>query len=251
MNRLGIFLITLITIPLSLLSGTVTMWFKWHAAYFDADFVVNLGSDLEEHYPRIVIDRANVIIRLDSILRTKKPERFYRWHLVDDYMKSYDFINDKPYSKSIKPTGIDVYFDFTDPAMIKDALAKLWGIDDTILNITAQAGQWMYALHLSTSKEICFIDSILTYNKWEGLDRYDKRPDSSLLWMRCESGFGGPPYIWFQHETDGLYHLYTGLYLTTKNVQEAQKLLKDQYHLETTITSQFLTPWLSKNYMGR
>ncbi len=92
---------------------------------------------------------------------------------------------------------------------------------------------------------------MLTYNKWEGLDRYDKRPDSSLLWMRCESGFGGPPYIWYQHETDGLYHLYTGLYLTIQNVLEAQKLLKDYYHLETTITSQYLMPWLLKNYMGR
>ncbi len=154
MNRLGIFLITLITIPLSLLSGTTTMWFNWHAAYFDADFVVNLGSDLEQHYPRIVIDRANVIIRLDSILRAKKPERFTRWHLVDDYMKSYDFINGKPYSKSIKPTGIDVYFDFTNPVMVKTALAKLWGIDDTIPDITAPAGCWMYSLHLSTSKDI-------------------------------------------------------------------------------------------------
>jgi len=228
--------------------ATTTMYFKWHAAYFDAEYILNLGSDLEQYYPRIVIDRAKVVIRLDSLLRANHPEHFTRWHLVDSYTKSYIYENNKYRSKPINPVGTDVFFDFTDPVIIRKALAKLWNIIDTGFSVTEPAGQWMYSLHINASKNASLIYGSL---KGDIYDRYFERPDTNCLWMQCESGVGGPPYFWSQYETDGYYHLYTGLYLTTKNVQEAQKLLKEKYNLETTITSQCVTLSILKKYMGR
>jgi hypothetical protein len=226
------------------------MYFNWHAAYFDAVYVDNFGSDLETYYPQEVLKRIYFVIRLDSLLNATRQqvglEPFTRWRLVDDYTKSYKYVNNKKLSKPINPPGTDVFFSFKDPAIIKDALDKLWHITDTGFNVTEPAGQWMYSLHMGVTAKGFDIDSFMKANDYS----YYERPDSNYLWMQCESGVGGPPYFWSQYETDGYYHLYTGLYLTTKNVQEAQKLLKEKYNLETTITSQYVTPGLLKKYFG-
>jgi hypothetical protein len=121
-----------------------------------------------------------------------------------------------------------VFFDFTDPVIIRKALAKLWNIIDTGFSVTEPAGQWMYALHIAVGKNARSVYGAL---KGDIYDRYYERSDTNYLWMTCESGVDSLPYFWSQHETDGFYHLYTGLYLTTENVQEAQKLLKAQYRL--------------------
>jgi hypothetical protein len=227
------------------------MYFNWHAAYFDAVYVDNFGSDLETYYPQEVLKRIYFVIRLDSLLRATRQqgelEHFTRWRLIDDYTKSYNYANNKHMSKLINPSGTEVFFSFKDPVIFKDVLAKLWNITDTGFNVTEPASQWMYSLHINVNQNAIDTDSFLKVHGNE----YGVRPDSLYLWMTCETGLGPHPHIWSQDETDGFYHLYTGLYLTTKNVQEAQKLLKEKYTLETTITSQYVTPGLLKKYMGR
>jgi hypothetical protein len=85
-------------------------------------------------------------------------------------------------------------------------------------------------------------------NRIEGRKVFLCLTDSNLLWLKCEGD--ATPHHWYQHEKDGYYHKYTGLYLTRENVLKAQKLLQEHCNLHTTITSHYATSAIIRRYVG-
>ncbi len=243
MSKLAKICINLLLLPfnLSLVYATATMECKWHAAYFDAIFVNNYGGDNRQaRFADDVAVRVNTIVRLDSILkslrRQEKLEHFKRWLLMDDYMKNYS-VDDG----SFIIEGKKVYINLTDSVAINKALKKLWHIKDVVISPNKKAGMWLYSLHVGFSK------TRLGARPFDHGGDFSKRPDSNLLWLTCEGGFS-IAHHWFQHETDGYYHQYTGLYLTRKNVIEAQRLKLEYSNLKTTIVSHYITSAIIKKY---
>ena len=73
--------------------------------------------------------------------------------------------------------------------------------------------------------------------------------DEVPLWLSVEYD-EGYPNTWYQHEIDGHYHRYFGLFLTLKDVRAAQEWFLKNLVLKTTITSHFLTESLLNKYIS-
>ena len=235
----------LFLLPFSL-HATQTMECVWQAAYFDVLFVNNYGGDDRfERYVNDVAVRTNVIIRLDSLLRSLRKEsklvHFRRWTLIDSYTKKFDFATAKSNFGMCLDEDTDVFINLTDSISINRALKQLWTIQNMEISPNRQAGMWLFSLHTGLSKTRSGVRSV-----HHGSD-LSERPDRHLLWLKCEGGFS-VSHSFFQHETDGYWHTYTGLYLTTKNALEAQRLLLEHNNLKTTITSHYITPAIVKKY---
>ena len=218
---------------------------RWHAAYFDAVFVENYGgSDREERYVDDVVAKTSSIMKLDNFLksmrRAGKLEHFIRWQIADDYVGSYDYVGGKRVPGALRIEGRKAWFCFTDSAAMSEALLKLWKLDDVQYNPNERTGMWLFSLHVGLAKDQDSARQL--YHEFE----YGSRPDSPFLWLHIVGGFSVSHHF-YQHETDGFYHTYTGLYLTRQNVVKAQEVLKKN-GLKTTITSQYLTPAIIKKY---
>ncbi len=236
----------LIVLILPSLHATSTMDCQWHAAYFDALFMGNYGSGACEKYADDVVNRALVVMQLDSIFKNLRREGklkyFRRWVLVDVYMKCYKWekgVGIVPRDSWIE--GDSVYLCLTDSISINKVLKKLWHIEDVVVSPNRSAGMWLYSLHVGFSK------TRLGARAFPHGGYVHERPDSSLLWLQSNSD-PLAAHCWYQHEIDGYYHQYTGLYLTTKNVFEAQKLLLENRNLKTTITSHYVTQAIIRKY---
>jgi len=228
-----------------LLQATQTMECRWHAAYFDAVFVENYGgSDREERYVKDVVVKTNAVIGLDSLLKSMKRagklEHFERWQIEDNYVGSYDYVGGRRVPGALRIEGRKAWFCFTDSIAVSKALSKLWQIEDVKNIPNERTGTWLFSLHVGLAKDHGSARRL--YHEFE----YGRRPDSAFLWLQIVGGFSVSHHF-YQHETDGFYHTYTGLYLTRQNVLKAQEVL-DKRGLKTTITSQYLTPAIIKKY---
>lgn len=234
--------LALYCLPIPLfLYATATVHCIWHAAYFDVIFVNNYGhSQIDYQYPPDIVARANVVMQLDSLFRTLrkegKLEHFKRWLLMDDYMKNYS-VDDG----SFIIEGKKVYINLTDSVAITKALKKLWGIENVTISSNKRAGMWLFSLHVGLS------ETRLGARYFPHGGYIYQRPDSTLLWLQCHPD-PSAAHSWYQHETDGYYHQYTGLYLSKQNVIKAQKLLLEHSNLKTTIVSQYITSAIIKKY---
>jgi hypothetical protein len=231
-------LLFLLFLPLS--SGaTSTEFCNFHAAYFDAEFVNNYGSMEEHGFLEDICVVTNVIVRLDSLLRSRQRdgrlEHFVRWRLIDSYMKGFQH---DPGSYVIE--GRNVFLRFDDSLAINKALNRLWCINDFALSPNKHAGAWLFSLHVGV------------HNKFPGPEIpirdifKSERPDSDLLWLKIEGDWWSSHHF-YQHEIDGYYHTYTGLYLTRDNVLQAKQLLEAK-GLKTTVTSHYLTHTILRHY---
>lgn len=236
---------TIFLLPV-LLHATATMHCSWRAAYFDVLFVDNYGiSWLDDAYTSRVAARSKVIIRIDSLLKTLrqegKLEHFKRWTIIDSYTEKFDFAHVKARHGIQSDKESNQFLNLTDSIAVNEALKKLWNIEDVTISTSKPAGMWLFSLHLGLIKDALVARS--RHPKYSSA----LRPDSALLWLNC----GGDVEVtndFRQHETDGYYHVYTGLYLTEKNVLEAQKLLLEKCNLKTTITSQYITSRIISRY---
>jgi hypothetical protein len=235
--------LSLFVIPF-LLNATATEFCNFHAAYFDAEFVGNYAFVEEERFLSDVVSTAGVIIRLDSLLRNRRHEgtldHFIRWRLVDNYMKRYSIEK-----ASYIIEGRNVYIRFDDSVAINKALKELWHIYDYTLTVREQVSVWVFSLHTGFSHLEHVAKRLIGKN---GVD-YD-RPDTNLLWLKIEGDLWSSHHF-YQHEKDGFWHVYTGLYLSQQNVMAAQNLLLERYGLNTTITSHKLRPTILKRYAYR
>ena len=228
-----------------LLNATASEYCNFHAAYFDAEFVDNYGGDdRAERFMNDVVNATSVVNRLDSLLRDRwqegKLEHFVRWRLVYDYVKRYSVEKG-----SYIIEGQNVYIRFDDAVAINKALKELWHIYDCALTVGEHTRVWMFSLHTGFSHLEHVARRLIGKN---GVD-YD-RPDTNLLWLRIEGDLWSSHHF-YQHEKDGFWHVYTGLYLSRQNVMAAQKLLLERYDLKTTITSHKLRPAILKRYAYR
>jgi hypothetical protein len=243
-RNLRSFIIIVLGFSLSL-QATQTMVCRWHAAYFDAVFVENYGgSDREERYVNDVVAKTNAVIGLDSLLKSMKRagklEHFERWQIVDDYVGSYNYVGGRKVPGGLRIEGRKAWFCFTDSIAMSKALSKLWQIDNVKYDPNERTDMWLFSLHVGLAKDHGSARRL--YHEFE----YGRRPDSAFLWLQIGGGFSVSHHF-YQHETDGFYHTYIGLYLTRQNVLKAQEVL-DKRGLKTTITSQYLTPAIIKKY---
>jgi hypothetical protein len=228
--------------------ATQTMECFWHCGYFNVIFVDNYGTgDREgERYTQDVVKRVNVVMELDNLLRNQrregKLEHFNKWILVDHYMGSYGYNKGRKVPKQIRIEKRKVFLCLTDSNSINNALDKLWNMNDAVVSPNRQSGMWLFSLHVGLSK------TRMGARPFPHGGYIDKRPDSNLLWLKCEGD--ATPHHWYQHEKDGYYHQYTGLYLTRENVLKAQELLLENCNLNTSITSHYLTPAIVRKYVG-
>lgn len=236
------------TATITYLHSTATMECRWHAAYFDAVFIGNYGTaDKElERYFNNVLSHANVIIQLDSAFRALrkvgKLEHFKRWCLCDYYMRCYEYKDRRSAPRAPWHEGDTIYLCVTDSLSINRVLAEYYGIEDVIISPGRPSGMWLYSLHTGFWK-----DRYHARQYPDTLWKLSSRGDSALLWLYIEGGYS-VEHNFYQHETDGYYHQYTGLYLTTNNVLEAQVLLLKYYGIKTTITSHYITPAILRKY---
>ena len=229
-----------------LIFATETVYCYLHCAYFDVEFVGNYGGGEGERFTEDVVKRANIVIALDNLLRTRrregKLEHFTRWILVDDYTKCYDHRNGRKTPKQIRIEGKNVFFCLADSNSVNEALGKLWDISDLTISPSKQSGMWLFSLHVGLSR------TRLQARPFPHGGYVNERPDTALLWLRCE--YSEIPHHWYQHETDGYYHQYTGLYLTRENVVQAQELMKRYCDLNTNIVSHYVTFAIIRRYAG-
>ncbi|MCK4251263.1 hypothetical protein KAX97_07430 [candidate division WOR-3 bacterium] len=229
----------------SLVYATATQECRFHAAYFDVVFTGNYGSGAEDIYTSDVAARVNVIVQLDSILRHArrqgKLEHFIRWQLNDHYHGNVILLGVRSAPGAMHIEGRKIHLSLIDSVALNNALKKLWHIKDVVISPNKKAGMWLYSLHVGFSK------TRLGARPFHHGGDFSERPDRNLLWLKCEGGFS-IAHHWYQHETDGYYHQYTGLYLTRKNVLEAQRLLLIHRNLKTTIVSQYITSAIIKKY---
>jgi|GEM_PF-1900707 len=239
-------LLFLLLLPIATLFSADTAKCTWHAAYFDVVYMNWYGTGVaeEERYLRDVITRSNVIIRLDSLLKTLNHQgrlkSFKRWTLIDNPHASYQHFGDsKPGDLHIEDSK--AYFCFADSVAVNRLLKELWNIEGINISPSRQCGMWLYSLHLGVCKDRAqaqqFPDTLWIF----------ERPDFNLVWLSIERN-SWVRHAFYQHETDGYYHQYTGLYLTRKNVLEAQRLLLEHRNLKTTIVSQYITSAIIKKY---
>lgn len=230
-----------------LVFATETVDCYLHCAYFDVKFVGNYGGDDRgERYTQDIVRRANIVIQLDNLLRARrregKLEHFRRWHLVDDYTESYTYVNGRREPGKVRIDGESVFLCLTDSVSVNKLLQRLWNVSDTIISPNTRSGMWLFSLHVGMA------NTYLTARPFFHGGYVSERPDSAFLWLRCESS--EIPHHWYQHETDGYYHQYTGLYLTRENVVKAQELLKKYGDLNTSIVSHYVTPAIIRRYAG-
>lgn len=227
--------------------ATETMYCYWHCAYFDVLFIGNYGGDDRgERCTQDVVQRTNVAIQLDNLLRTRrregKLERFTRWILVDDYTKSYNYVNGRREPGKVRVDEKSVFLCLTDSVSLNRLLQRIWDVSDTVISPSTESGMWLFSLHVGLSK------TRLHARPFHYGGYVNERPDTAFLWLRCE--YSEIPHHWYQHETDGYYHQYTGLYLTHQNVVDAQELLKKHCNLNTNIVSHYVTPAIITRYAG-
>ncbi|HEC77645.1 MAG TPA: hypothetical protein ENI34_00705 [candidate division WOR-3 bacterium] len=228
-----------------MLYATSTMRCFWHAAYFDAEFIGNYGSGMETMYRNDVVARAHVVMQLDSIFRDLRQKGklppFKRWILLDHYYVSYDYVDGKRLPCKIRIQHDTVYMCMIDSVSLNQAMRQLWNIPDVIVSPHKESGMWLYSLHIKTTKSRWH-----ARNYPDTLDEYPR--DRDMLWLFCENAYGYS-HCFYQHETDGFFHQYTGLYLTTANVLQAQELIREHYGINTSITSQYVTPAILRKYV--
>lgn len=140
--------------------------------------------------------------------------------------------------------GRRVHLSLIDSVALNNALKKLWRIDDVVISPTRQTGVWFFSLHVGLFKSEQGAQAFI-----EGDDIIDQheRSDTNLLWLKIEGDLCSSHHF-YQHETDGYYHMYTGLYLSKQNVINAQRLLLEHSNLKTTIVSQYITTAIIKKY---
>ena len=242
--------ILIVIITSMTLRATVTMQCRWHAAYFDAEFWGNYGrgaKEEEDRYFRDIIHRAQIIMQLDSTLRALrrqgKMEHFKRWFLCDLYMRCYDYKDRKLAPRTPWHEGDTVFLCITDSLSINYVLEKYWGQKDIIISPGRQSGMWLYSLHTIFSK-----DRYRARQYPDTLMSPSPRGDSAFLWL-CIDGGIPVKHNFYQYEIDGYYHQYTGLYITTADVLNAQTLLFQKYGIKTTITSHYVTPVILRKYI--
>ncbi len=231
--------------PLSFSHATATQECKWHAAYFDVMYINNYGSgDRAERFVNDAATVMNVVIRIDSLLKNLRHEgrlkHFVRWQLIDDYARNF-----RIEAGSFLIEERKVFLRITDSIAINRVLKKLWGVEDVVIDPSKRAGMWLFSLHVGLYKTRGAAQAFIESD--DIIDQY-YRPDSMLLWLTTEGDLVSSHHF-YQHETDGYWHTYTGLYLTTKNVLEAQRLLLEHNNLKTTITSHYITPAIIKKYV--
>ncbi len=228
----------------SVLHGAGTATCSWKAGYFNAFYQSWYGHGSEDEKQRIIkeiMNRTWVIIKLDSLIRSyKNADRlssFPRWTLIDNGSERYRLFGEtKPGTVSIK--GTRAYLNLADSQAASKALVQLWGIESCTVHIGEPSGTWLYALHSGT------YDSQLRAR----FTSQNLNFDDLHLWLSTEYDEGSPN-TWYQHETDGYYHRYYGLFLSSKDVYEAQEWFLKKLGWKTTITSHYLTTALLKKYV--
>jgi hypothetical protein len=225
-------------------------WAKcsWHAGYFTAVYENWYGYDTleDKRYVKDVLERSHIIIKLDSVIgnlqHNRKMPDFKRWTLIDHSQARHKLFGDQTPSGKVHIKGDSAFLCFTDSTSVNVALVKLWDIRDVTFRPSNKAGTWMFSLHIGAYEHK---DQARNYpdTVW-----VTQRPDAGLLWLTIERDVWAS-HMFHQHETDGYYHRYTGLYSTHKNVQRAQELFEQEYGLKTTITSQYISPKILGRYV--
>lgn len=230
------------TPPLSLYA-TATMECHWKATNFEARSMRNYGNYLgsEKIFKQNIVEECRVIIRLDSLLnhlrRAGRVTAEKRWILYDHYIRGR-----KTHGNEI--CGDTVYLCLTDPVSVNSALRELWGITDHSLSPSPVSAKWLFSLHIGTfaSRDAA----------WAVLDRSrlsrGSRPDKDLLWLTVEGDWSSS-HSFIQHETDGYWHLYTGLYSTKNNALKAAKVWQEILGRKVVLVSQYLTPNIIGQYL--
>lgn len=237
------------TLPLTVGYATATQECRFHAAYFNAVFTNNYGHvDRAEWFTRDLSARMYVIVRIDSLLRSLrregKLEHFVRWEIIDHYVANLKlFGKQQPTPGSIHIEGQKVYLSLIDSVAVNKALKKLWHVADVVISTRKSAGMWLYSLHIRLFSDR---KRIMPYIERDVFNQYE-RSDTNHLWLKIEGDLVSTHHF-YQHEKDGYHHMYTGLYLTTRDVLEAQRSLLEQYNLKTTVTSHWITPAIIRKY---
>lgn len=236
----------LLVLPLESISAADTAECKWHAACFDLVYVNWYGRDLmeDERYIRDVMTRSYAVIRLDSLLKALNHQgrlrSFKRWTLIDNPHLSYQHFGDsKPGDLHIEDSK--AYLCFADSVAVNRLLKELWNIEGINISPSRQCGMWLFSLHFGA-----YIDQAKARQYPDTL-WISTRPDSNLAWLSIERDMW-VRHAFYQHETDGYFHRYIGLYLTRQDVIKAQKLLFEHLGWKTTLTSQYVTPEILKKY---
>jgi len=233
----------IITFVPTIITATATEEGRWDAAYFNATFVANYGGDDRvENFVKDAIRVTNVVVRLDSLLkslaRSGKLKNLRQIELIEHYCVNY-----KIQPGNFLQNGDTVYIKFSDSVAINRVIKTIWDVEDFIFSPNTPAHSWIFSLHIGLSKSLekiqAFIDSI-------EID-YD-RPDSDLLWLIVEGEIWSS-HLFYQYERDGYFHIYAGLYLSKNKVIQAQKLIREKYNLNPVITSHLITPDIVKKYV--
>lgn len=229
--------ITIVTLSInSLLFATATEECYFNAAYFNATYINNYGGDERtKNFVKDAIKVANVIIRLDSLIKNYVRggliKNYLQYELIDNYTGNFRI----PKGSYIR-SGKEIHLRLTDSIAVNRILKDLWEIKDYTISPNVVASVWLFSLHIGMSKTRETIIALI-----ESLNIDYDRPDTELLWLKIEGDLCSP-MVFYQRETDGFYHSYAGLYLTKGNVMHAKELIEKKYGIKTTITSHFITP---------
>jgi hypothetical protein len=241
-------MILLLIQPLRFIFAAETMECTWHTAYFDAsywDWYGHGSSEEAERYKRDVMMRSYLVIRLDSLLRSingdGKGKSYKKWILIDNQHASYQQFG-SPQPGDIHIEDQKVYFCFTDSLAVNNLLNELWGLSGIHIDYYKPCNMWLFSLHAGTYRTLAqaerFPDTLWIF----------ERPDSDLVWLKIDKE-SWVHHAFCQHEIDGYYHRYLGLYLTKRNAVKAQKLFFENLGQKTTITSQYVTPAILRKYI--
>ena len=236
-----LFLLFIVT-HFPILYGAGSVYTTWKAGYFNASFQSWYGHGFEDEQQRIIkeiMNRTWIIIRIDSLVRVNKKadllSPFPRWTLVDNGHTTK--------SGTISIQGTKAYLNLADSLTVISALTRLWGIKPYAMRIGEPSGIWLYSLHYEIYDN---------HFKARGLDdtltrgcRLEELP--LFLYAVYDAGFQN---TWYQHEIDGYYHRYFGLFISNKDVLIAQDWFLNNYGWNTTITSHYLTPAILKGYLS-
>lgn len=215
----------------------------FNSAYFNATYINNYGGDERaENFVKDAIKVTNVVIRLDSLIKSNVRrgliKNYLQYKLIDNYAGNFRI----PKESYIK-NGKEIHLRLTDSIAVNKILKDLWGIRDYTISPNVTAGIWLFSLHIGVCKTKNGILALI-----EGLDINYDRPDEEFLWLKVEGGLYSP-MSFYQYEKDGFYHGYTGLYLTKNSVMRAKKLIEKRYGIKTAVTSHYITPSVLKKYV--
>ncbi len=228
---------------ITLVFATSTEECYFNGAYFNATYINNYGDDERaEKFVKETIKVANVIIRLDSLIKSYVRrgliKNFLQYELIDNYAGNFRIPNG-----SYIRNGKEINLRLTDSIALNKVLKEIWRINDYTISPNVLAHTWLFSLHIGICKTRKEIIALL-----KSLDINYNRPDIEFLWLRVEGDLGSP-MAFYQRERDGFYHGYIGLYLTKDNVMSAKELIEKKYCIKTTITSHFITPQVLKRYL--